>query len=66
MKISADVVGLGFAHVASRVEDIRRRVIARREAERAAREARAAMRRDVRLMTERRAQELADGKRGSP
>ena len=66
MKISADVVGLGFAHVASRVEDIRRRDIARREAERAAREARAAMRRDVRLMTERRAQELADGKRGSP
>lgn len=66
MKVSADVVGLGFAHVASRVEDIRRRAIARREAERAAREARAGMRRDVRLMTERRAQELADGKRGSP
>jgi hypothetical protein len=56
MKISAEVVGLGFAHVASRVEDIRRRAVARREAERAAREAR--------LLAERSAQELADSERG--
>jgi len=56
MKISAEVVGLGFAHTATRVDDIRRHAVERLEAERAAREARS--------LAERSAEELAENERG--
>jgi hypothetical protein len=56
MKISAEVVGLGFAHAAARVEDIRRRAAASVEAERAAREAR--------LLAERSAEDMSTTARG--
>lgn len=56
MKISADVVGLGFAHAERRIADIRRRAAERLEAERAARE--------VCALAERSAEEMAETERG--
>lgn len=56
MKISAEVVGLGFAHAPTRINDIRRRAIARLEAERAAREAR--------ILAEGSAEEITENERG--
>jgi len=56
MKISAEVAGLGFAHAPTRIDDLRRRAIARLEAERAAREAR--------ILAERSAETIAENERG--
>ncbi|WP_439542642.1 hypothetical protein [Hyphomicrobium sp.] len=65
MKISTDVVGLGFAHAETRIADIRRRAVERLEAERAAREARALASRSAEEMAARSAEKIAKTERGN-